>query len=139
MILIVCIDDRKGMMFNQRRQSQDKILREDMINQCRNGKLYMNEYSFSMFGECTDAVIIAAEDFLNQAGENDYCFVENKEISGYLVDINKIILYHWNRRYPADTYFNIDVTDGNWKRETSEIFTGSSHDKITREVYKKIK
>ena len=27
MILIVCIDDNKGMMFNHRRQSQDGVLR----------------------------------------------------------------------------------------------------------------
>ena len=25
MILIVCIDDNKGMMFNHRRQSQDRV------------------------------------------------------------------------------------------------------------------
>ena len=31
MILIVCVDDHNGMMFNHRRQSQDRILRGDIL------------------------------------------------------------------------------------------------------------
>ncbi len=138
MILIVCVDEKKGMMFHHRRQSQDRILREDMIKQCRGKKLYMNEYSAAMFGECADESIIVSEDFLYQAGENDYCFVENQQISSFLVDINKMILYYWNRRYPADTYFTVDLEDGTWELEKRVEFTGSSHEKITKEVYKKV-
>ena len=32
MVLIVCVDDHNGMMFNHRRQSQDRILRADILN-----------------------------------------------------------------------------------------------------------
>ena len=32
MILIVCIDDNKGMMFNHRRQSQDGVLRRHILD-----------------------------------------------------------------------------------------------------------
>ncbi len=38
MILIVCVDDNKGMMFNHRRQSQDRVLRRhilDMSGRCK--------------------------------------------------------------------------------------------------------
>ena len=31
MVLIVCVDDHNGMMFNHRRQSQDRILRGDIL------------------------------------------------------------------------------------------------------------
>lgn len=30
MNIIVCLDDKNGMMFNKRRQSQDKILRNSI-------------------------------------------------------------------------------------------------------------
>ena len=48
-------------------------------------------------------------------------------------EIEKVILYHWNRDYPADTYFDLDLTD--WKITRTEEFPGFSHDKITEEVY----
>ena len=30
MNIIICLDDNNGMMFNKRRQSQDRILRADL-------------------------------------------------------------------------------------------------------------
>ena len=35
MIVIICIDEKKGMMFHNRRQSQDRILREHIIKECK--------------------------------------------------------------------------------------------------------
>ena len=31
MIIMVCVDDNNGMMFNKRRQSQDRVLRQRMF------------------------------------------------------------------------------------------------------------
>ena len=31
MIVMVCVDDKNGMMFNKRRQSQDRVLRQHML------------------------------------------------------------------------------------------------------------
>ena len=53
MILIVCIDDNKGMMFNHRRQSQDRVLRRHILDMVGNGKLWMNEYS----GKCSQRIV----------------------------------------------------------------------------------
>ena len=50
-------------------------------------------------------------------------------------EMQKIILYRWNRVYPADLYFDIDLK--NWHIKESNDFAGSSHDKITEEVYVK--
>ena len=49
MILIVAVDDRNGMTFNHRRQSQDKRLRERILSMTKNGKLWMNAYSHKQF------------------------------------------------------------------------------------------
>ena len=137
MIIITCIDEERGMMFNHRRQSQDRLLREDIIRECQDHKLFMNKYSFSMFGEQKEIPVIVSEEFLGQAGEHDYCFVENQDMNSFMEYIEKVILYRWNRRYPADTYLMIDLWDGNWILEEQKEFKGSSHENITREVYKR--
>ena len=48
-------------------------------------------------------------------------------------EIEKVILYHWNRDYPADVYFPVDLSV--WKCVETKEFAGSSHEKITRERY----
>ena len=124
MILIVAVDDRNGMTFNHRRQSQDKRLRERILSMTKNGKLWMNAYSHKQFVdfEATEQ-IQEAEDFLEKAGEKDYCFVENLEIENFRDKIEKIILCKWNRKYPGDFFFTIDVNDGNWKLIDVEEFS----------------
>ncbi len=45
MKIIVCIDDKNGMMFNHRRQSKDREVRRDMLSYIGHHRLWMNEYS----------------------------------------------------------------------------------------------
>ena len=44
MILITCVDDAGGLLFNNRRQSQDRILRKEILAQVSgqnfDGRLY---------------------------------------------------------------------------------------------------
>lgn len=126
MKLIVCLDDKNGMLFNKRRQSRDKILIENMLELCKGEQLYTNEYSSVLFPEKS---VVVCESFENT--ENGYIFTEN-----FITDedkIQEIIVYKWNRVYPADTYFNIDLK--NWSLVETIDFEGSSHEKITRERY----
>ena len=55
MILIVCVDDHNGMMFNHRRQSQDRILRGDILELAEGKILWMDAYSKKQFVEEDDA------------------------------------------------------------------------------------
>ena len=48
--------------------------------------------------------------------------------------IEKIVLFRWNRHYPADAHFQFP---GKWALTAREDFPGSSHEKITMEVYEK--
>lgn len=128
MKLIVCLDDNKGMMFNKRRQSRDRVLIENILGLCKGEKLYTNEYSVALFPENAVEVFESIEDI-----ENAYCFAENFTVNEEYVD--EIIVYKWNRLYPADTYFNIDF--GGWSLIETVDFEGSSHEKITREIYRR--
>ncbi len=126
MKLIVCLDDNKGMMFNKRRQSRDRALIENVLELCKGEKLYANEYSLTLFPEN------AVEIFENiEKVKSAYCFAENFMFDEEHVD--EIIVYKWNRVYPADFYFNIDLNG--WHLTDTVDFEGSSHEKITREIY----
>lgn len=57
MVLIVCVDDHNGMMFNHRRQSQDRVLRADILELTDGKKLWMNAYSEKQFAESDTARI----------------------------------------------------------------------------------
>lgn len=131
MIAIVCVDDNKGMMFNHRRQSQDKKLREYILNMVSSSMLWMNSYSKKQFLD--DNRVVVDENFLEKATENDYCFIENIDIIPYIEKVENIILFKWNRNYPADTFFSINLSE--WTLIEVEDFAGYSHDKITKEVY----
>ena len=73
------------------------------------------------------------EDFLQKAGEGEYCFAEDADLSGEEERIQEIYLYRWNRDYPADVYFPVDLSG--WNCVETKEFAGSSHEKITRERY----
>lgn len=136
MKVIVCLEDNGGMMFNRRRQSRDRVLSADVLAQCRGARLCISPYSMLLF-EGSDADILCDENFLELAREEDYCFVEDKALAPYAERICELIVYKWNRRYPSDTYFDLDLAALGFELASSEEFAGYSHEKITKEIYRK--
>lgn len=131
MIVMVCLDDHNGMLFNHRRQSRDQVL-YDYIQRLTEGKrLWMNAYSAPLFPEAR-----IAEDFLEQAAQGEYCFVENLPLQPYEAKIERLLVFRWNRVYPADTYLDLTQKE-QWHIVGQEEFAGNSHEKITMEVYEK--
>ena len=138
MHIVVCLDDNNGMMFNKRRQSQDKLLRADISNSIGDSNLFMNHYSYKLYKDIDNGKVQVCDDFLNKCGVNDFCLVEDKSLSSYVNKIDTLIVYKWNRVYPCDLYFDIDLQTSNWKLIESSEFQGSSHNKITKEIYRRI-
>ena len=135
MEVIACVDDDYGLMFNKRRQSRDRIVTDHILQDSSGRLLYTAEYSAQLFTEADQSRIIARPDFLECAGPEDCCFVEDSRLLPYESKIDRIILYRWNRKYPADLYFDIPLTEHGWRLNESIGFPGNSHEKITREVY----
>lgn len=133
MKVIVCLDNDNGMMFNNRRQSRDANIIKDILETSKDSNLLIAPYSESLFSG-TDAVIQVSNTFLSEATHNDYCFVENSHLLEYKDIITEIVVYKWNRDYPADFFFDIDFSK-NYRLINSSDFVGTSHDKITKEVY----
>lgn len=133
MKLIFCIDDKSGMMFFGKRQSQDQNLREWILNYAQGSKLWMSPYSAKQFGN--NASVSADGDYMSKAEENDACFIED---GSYLTDnANEIVLCKWNRHYPADKFFDIDLKALGFKKVKTEDIAGTSHEKITIETYRR--
>ena len=77
-----------------------------------------------------------AENFLTQAGAGEVCFVENISVASVAERVEQVYLFHWNRAYPGDLFFDLPLEDG-WELTLEEEFPGSSHETITLEVYER--
>ncbi len=135
MIVIVCIDDNGGMMFNNRRQSRDAKLTEKIIKITKGSKLWLDKYSMELFDNADSTQINMDDAFLSEATIGEFCFVENADLSPYEKWIEKLIVFRWNRSYPYDRVLDIDLSK--WRLADSTEFEGNSHEKITMEVFVK--
>ena len=112
MTLILCVDDRGGLSFNGRRQSQDRRVREDLLTMAAGGALWMDDYSRRQFTE-----------------------PELQDPEAALERADRLVLYRWGRHYPADR--RLDLPPAGWRLEGQTEFPGRSHDMITKEIYVK--
>ena len=137
MKVILCISNNNGMMFNNRRQSKDTVLLNRIVKMTKGGTLYIQKYSEKLFSNyLLDNSIIVFDDFdmLYECSEESYVFIEDPEILKDL-KINEIIVCEWNRDYPADKFFKMDLS--NFDLYETENLIGSSHDEITIKKYKR--
>lgn len=131
MTVIVCVDKNLGMLFNSRRLSRDREVIDRIISICNGRLLRINHFSANLFGDYA----LVSESFLEEANFDDFCFVENVDLSGYSDKIDKIIIYNWNRSYPADLFLGVNLNDFTLVRSVE--FAGNSHDRITESIYVK--
>ena len=132
MNIIVCVDDNNGQLFNGRRQSKDIEVVNKIYEIVSEQKLLINSFSEKLFLDKREV----RNDFLEIASENDFCFVENVDVTEYMSKINKVYLFRWNRDYPYDFTFDLDLSN-NFTLSKVEEFKGNSHDMITLEVWTK--
>ena len=132
--LVICVDDRGGMSFGGRRQSQDRVLRARVAALAKGHRLLMNAYSAKQFSDVEG--ILCEEDFLRRAEAGDVCFQELGEVS--LDGVRRLILYRWNRHYPSDKKFLAEPEQCGFRKVGSAEFAGSSHEKITEDIYERV-
>ena len=77
-----------------------------------------------------------SNDFLSVAAEEDICFIENVDVP--IDEASEVYLFQWNRDYPADVYFDYNLKELGFKKVSSKEFEGSSHKKITLEIYRRV-
>ena len=129
MTLFLCLDDNGGMMFGGKRQSRDRILISDMLSLCPE-KLNITPYSETLIKDYSDKVSVNT-DILS--GGN--WFIEDGRLIDDISGVSKIVIYKWNRVYPADVKFSFNPEEEGFELAEIYEFPGSSHENITRETY----
>lgn len=135
MTVILCLDDRCGMAFNNRRQSRDKAVINDILTHLNGERLIISPFSEDLF--LNESNLLVKRNPLESASGGDFVFVENLGLSGYTEKIQSIIIYRWNRLYPSDISLDIKPEELGLQLIESCEFVGHSHKKITKEIYKK--
>ncbi len=154
MIPIVCVSDDLGMVFNNRRQSRDEELIKYLIKFTVGKAFRVGERSealiekfFDIYAEGVDdqmgsndeqtglPQMIVSPNYLEKAGEGEYCFVEFEDLKPYEDKIEKLMVCRWNRAYPSDKKLDIDLSE--YHLASSKDIKGKSHEKITIEVWEK--
>jgi len=127
MTLIVWTGKNGEMMFNRRRCSRDQAVITDILTTYDPSDICVSAYSSPLF---EGARVISHP----PKAENGVLFLEDLPLSPALARATKIIVYRFDRVYPADV--RLDIPQGFTLTERRE-FAGFSHDRITREVYEK--
>lgn len=129
-------------MFNHRRVSRDAVVTDRILKiAAEHGPLNITPYTLRLLpqGDIPSCVVHICD---HPAAEKEgTCWLEDTvgELQSDTV-IDRLVLFHWNRTYPADTLFDRAefFSDGKWMLERQEGFPGKSHDKITMEVYHRV-
>ena len=127
MTLYICLDERNGLQFNKRRQSRDSAVLEDIRSQL-SGSLLIEPFSEKLIREAEIPYVLAPET------SKDY-FAENIPAQEVLEKTSKMVIYRWNRHYPSDIRWEPEPESLGFSLQETYEFPGTSHEKITREVY----
>ncbi len=125
MKLIFCIEEKNGYLFFGKRQSKDSALIKWLCNYVGDAGLYASAYSTPLFN---------GFDVLREKTDDGYYFVENEDYPKN--DITELVLCRWNRSYPADRFLDLDPKKLGLSISKTCDIVGTSHDKITIEIYK---
>ena len=136
MTVIVCVDERGGMSFCGRRVSRDRAVTATILEQTGGRALWMSPYSAGLFDPLPENARVSAEP-LAAAPDGAVCFVETQPLGSAAARAGRIVRYLWNRRYPSDVRFDVDVTAAPWRLVSRVEFAGHSHERITEEVFER--
>ena len=133
MKLIVCIDDRCGVLFNNRRVSFDKEVVKHILEVTADESLMCSKYSAELFPEKN---VYICDDLPENLPDMMYYFLEGQNPTLVASRVSELIVYRWNRTYPSDCRFPLDVFSARMRIASRGEFPGNSHDRITWEVYR---
>ncbi len=153
MKLIICTDTRFGYSFNQRRQSSDREVHQHMAGQLLKAEVPVSANYYTTRSLLRNREFIpdafferlllpakeddAPSDFLFTAARDEiYAYVENVSLIGYYHLIDEILLYIWDKRYPADLMFPASLLSA-FQLKEEETFPGHSHEEIIFRHYVK--
>lgn len=132
-VLVLIVDARGGMRFNNRRQMKDPVLIEKILAKYGGGRIFVAPMSAKLFQNINGVTV--CDDPLGECTDDSMCFVESPSCLSGIEDMARIVIYSWGTSYPADEYFTLDMHEIGFRRISSEKLKTPSHDRITCDVY----
>lgn len=124
----ICIDKENGLSFYGKRTSKDREIRKRLLEMA--DTLAVDSYTAGQF-ELEEAKKLDIMD--DPAGiKEGTAFLELQDIPD---DADRIILFRWPRKYPADRFLTFRFSG--WRKIRKEEFPGFSHEKILMEIYER--
>ena len=136
MKLIVCLDDRNGLQFNNRRQSRDAVVCRRILSLADGCVLWMKPGSAKLFGALPPSCRVD-ESSAAHVGQGEFYFAEDLDFLPREKRIDTVFVFRWNRAYPSDVQLSQRFLCGSFSLVKTEEFPGNSHEKITLEVYER--
>jgi len=133
MTVIVCLDTGRGMTFFGRRLSTDSAVRERIVSLAGSRRLVMNAYTASQFRGSGADIYVTCD--LSSLGDDDVCFAEDFDPSVFKDKISSLVIFRWNRKYPRDGEMSFYPYDEGMRLDSIRDFAGSSHERITEEIW----
>ncbi len=133
MTLIVCFDMRRGVTFFGKRQSADAKVKNRIAELANGRPIYMTEYSASLFKD-TDADVRIVSG-LADAPDDGAVFAEDADLSAFRGRATRFVVYRWNKLYPRDASADFYPFDEGMKLVSMTDFEGSSHERVTEEIW----
>lgn len=134
MKVFVCIANNYGISFNGRNVSRDAAVCEKILQIVKDHPLiYIGNKTGSRTEDeqLIEEVVDKDEKYPDEAL---YCFINGVDIEPVMDRIDTIYLIHWNRDYPADTFFHEEWLY-NFLLKNTTNFEGRSHREITMEEW----
>lgn len=127
MNVIVCLGSNNGILFNNRRVSKDINIFNDIF--MYTDKLYVDNFSMDMINyyNLSGKVEVLS---INDVEKGNFYF---NEVNNQVNNVEKLIVYNFNRSYPHDYDF---IINSDLVLESEVEFKGYSHDVITKKVYR---
>ncbi len=133
MNIFVCIGTRGEMMFSRRRVSFDSAVLEDIVRSS-GGELFAAAGSLSLFARIGFTPTVFGE--FSDTGYIGNYFVEDRRLLPFADKIDILTVYNFNRHYPVDLRLDINPEENGFVLLSSTEFAGTSHEKITKKVWK---
>ncbi len=140
MKLILCLDEKNGISFNNRRQSRDCCIISDickMLTDTGDGNfdppfLYISPSSKVLF-EDSEIILKICDDPVKDCPRDGTCFLECPVSEDQIPLIHQLVIYRWQCSYPADKYFSFP--EEGFEMAYDKTIQGYSHETIIKEVY----
>lgn len=130
--IALCVDKENGRLLFGKRTSEDREVRKKLLSMTE--RITVDEYTASQFREEDAPDVHSRLDVMEHPEKitEGFAFLEKQDIPP---DADRIIIFNWNRKYPADRWF--DFSFSGWRKVKKEDFEGYSHPKITMEIWER--